>query len=142
MKFSRRTAMQIVGAGALAPVAAVPVEAAQVPPAPKEGPTTPKIAVGMGDSGFPIGVQGANAPADPSVGPRRIKQLGVNHVLSGGPRTLPWTEESLNHQMEPWKAQGISVSNLMINLSNDILYGRKGDKRSEEHTSELQSHSF
>src|SRR5579871_6224702 len=116
MKFSRRTALQIAGASALAPAVAAPLEAAQVPPAPKESANTPKIAVGMGDSGIPMGGRGANANADPTAGPRRIKQLGVSHVLSGGPRA-PWTEESLNRQMEPWKAQGISVDNLMINLS-------------------------
>ena len=132
MKFSRRTALQIAGASALAPAAALPLEAAQVPPAPKEGANTPKIALGMGDSGISMGGRGgANPPADPSAAPRRIKQLGVNHVLSGGPR-VPWTEESLNRQMEPWKAQGLSVDNLMINLSNDILYGKTGDKRDRD----------
>ena len=34
--------------------------------------------------------------------------------------------------MEPWKAAGIEVSNLMINLSPDILYGKTGNKRDED----------
>jgi mannonate dehydratase len=137
MKFSRRTAMEILGAVALTPVAEVPLAAAQVPAAPKEGKDTPKIAVGMGDGGGLGGggrggaaTPGAPAP-DPAAAPRRIKQLGVDNVLSGGPAT-PWTEESLNAVMERWKAVEITVGNLMINLSNDILYGKPGNKRDED----------
>ena len=128
MKFSRRTAMEVLGAGALAP----PLEAAQVPPAPKEGSDTPKIALGMGDGGgFFGGRGGSGGSTDPSTGPIRIKQLGVNHVLGGG-GAPPWTEQGLNALMERWKAVGISVGNLMINLSPDILYGRPGNKRDED----------
>jgi mannonate dehydratase len=130
MKFTRRVAMQIAGAGALTPFAA---SADQVQAAPPEGNDTPKIAVGMGDSGIPFGGRGAtaNPPVDPAEGPRRIKQLGVNWVLGGyGP--LPWTVESLTRFMEPWKAAGINVGNLMLNLSSDILYGRQGSKREDD----------
>jgi mannonate dehydratase len=137
MKFSRRTAMEIIGAVALTPAAEVPLAAAQVPAAPKESKDTPKIAVGMGDGGGLGGggrggaaTPGAPAP-DPAAAPRRIKQLGVDNVLSGGPAT-PWTEESLNAVMERWKAVEITVGNLMINLSNDILYGKAGNKRDED----------
>src|SRR5260370_33055011 len=95
MKFSRRTAMEILGAVALTPAAEVPLAAAQVPAAPKEGKDTPKIAVGMGDGGGFVGggrggaSRGADAaadtPPDPAPGPRRLKPLGeVNH-LRGGP---------------------------------------------------------
>src|SRR2546426_5094292 len=137
MKFSRRTAMEVLGAGALAPVAAMPLAAAQVPAPPKEGKDTPKIALGMGDSGVGgfggggRGGAGNTPPDDLTAGPRRIKQLGVNHVLSGG-GPPPWTESSLNTTMERWKAAGITVGNLMINLSPDILYGRPGNKRDED----------
>jgi mannonate dehydratase len=126
--------MQIAGAGALTPLAAAPLAAAQVPPAPKEGPDTPRIAVGMGDSGIPFGGRGASGatPPDPGEGPRRIKQLGVNWVLGGGPPTLPWTEENLAKMMAPWKAAGITVGNLMINLSPDIIYGRAGATRDDD----------
>src|SRR5258706_9355019 len=129
MKFSRRTAMEVLGAGAL------PLVAAQVPAPPKEGKDTPKIALGMGDGGGGFGgARGAAAntpPPDPTLGPRRIKQLGVDHVLSGG-GPAPWTEQSLNTTMERWKAAGITVGNLMINLSSDILYGKAGAKRDED----------
>jgi mannonate dehydratase len=119
--------MEVLGAGALTPVGAMQMRAAQVPAPPKEGKDTPKIALGMGDAGAT-----ANAPTpDPTAGPRRIKQLGVNHVLGGG-GPVPWTEESLNATMEHWKTAGITVGNLMINLSADILYGRTGNKRDED----------
>ena len=142
MKFSRRTAMEILGAAALTPAMEAPLAAAQVPAAPKEGKDTPKIALGMGDGGgFGGGGRGgagrgaggadASGAVDPSAGPRRIKQLGVDHVLSGGPGT-PWTEQSLNTVMERWKAMDITVGNLMINLSNDIIYGKPGNKRDED----------
>src|SRR5581483_11120598 len=122
MKFTRRTAMEVLGAGALTPAAMMPLAAAQVPAAPKESKGTPKIAVGMGDSGVPMGGRGrgqSNAPTDPLAGPKRIKQIGVNQVLSGG-GAPPWTEDSLKTLMKPWNDMGITVGNLMINLSPDI----------------------
>ena len=99
MKFSRRAAMEILGAAGLAPAAEGPLAAAQVPAAPKEGKDTPKIALSMLDGGG-LGVGGrggaeASTPPDPLAGPRRIKQLGVDHVL-GGVFGSPWTEASLN----------------------------------------------
>jgi mannonate dehydratase len=57
--------------------------------------------------------------------------LGLNWVL-GGFGQLPWTEESLTRFMEPWKAAGITVGNLMINLSRNILYGREGKERDDD----------
>src|SRR5205823_13633378 len=109
---------------------------------PKEGKGRTKSARRMGEGGGFGGGGGrgagrgagdadANAPVDPSAGPRRIKQLGVDNVLSGGPGT-PWTEQSLNTVMERWKAMDITVGNLMINLSNDIIYGKTGNKRDED----------
>lgn len=132
MKFSRRTALEILGAGALAPGVAFSQGAGQVPAAPKESKATPKIAVGMGDSGVSMGRGAAGgAASDPTEGPRRIKQLGVNYVLSGGPR-VPWTEESLKEVMKPWSDMEITVGNLMINLTPDILFGKEGAKRDDD----------
>ena len=129
MKFSRRTALEILGVSALAPGAAFSQTTSQVPAAPTEGKDTPKIAVGMGDAFVEVG--SGTAPPDPAAGPRRIKQLGVSHVLGGGGRT-PWTEESLTTTMKRWSDAGITVGNLMINLSADILYGKEGPKRDDD----------
>jgi len=124
MKISRRAAILSAGAGTLAAMAPEQLTAAQIPPAPKESPGTPKLVVGMMDGGPLAGDRAAAA--------RRVKQIGVDHVLSGGPLMLPWTTESLAKVMEPWKAAGVSVSNLMINVSPDIIYGRPGNKRDED----------
>ena len=135
MKFSRRKALQAVSASALSPLAAHVLSAAQIPAPPKEGKGTPKIAVGMGDGGGAVGGRGANRganDADRSAAARRIRQLGVDNVLSGGPQMLPWTTESLTAMMEPWKAAGVEVSNLMINVSGDVIYGKTGNKRDED----------
>ena len=135
MKFSRRKALQAVSASALSPLAAHVLSAAQIPAPPKEGKGTPKIAVGMGDGGGAVGGRGANRganDADRSAAARRIRQLGVDNVLSGGPQMLPWTTESLTAMMEPWKAAGVEVSNLMINVSGDIIYGKTGNRRDED----------
>jgi mannonate dehydratase len=61
-----------------------------------------------------------------------VKQLGVDHVLGGGPSALPWTEQGLTELMQPWKQAEIEVANLMINLSPDIIYGKAGNKRDED----------
>jgi len=121
VKMTRRTAFQALGAGALVSSG---VDAAQVPAAPKEGAGTPKIALGMGDGGALSG--------DRAVAAKRVKQLGVDHVLSGGPPALPWTAETLATVMAPWRANGVSVSNLMIGVSPDIIYGKTGSKRDED----------
>jgi mannonate dehydratase len=145
--------MQAMGIGALAPIASVSLDAAQVPAPPPEGKDTPKIAVAMTDTGLVGGAAGrgggrgagggsgfgrgagpgfAGAPGasgiagaqDPSSGPRRIKQLGVRNVLGGGPGQLPWTEEGIRAIMDRYKPEGITVGNMMINVSNNIIYGR------------------
>ncbi len=53
-------------------------------------------------------------------------------MLGGGPGTLPWTVEGLTTVMDRFKQVGITVGNLMIGTSPDILYGRPGDKRDQE----------
>jgi mannonate dehydratase len=122
---TRRTAFQALGAGALvASGVSGEADAAQVPAAPKEGAGTPKIALGMGDGGALTG--------DRAVAAKRVKQLGVDHVLGGGPPALPWTAEILATVMAPWRANGVAVSNLMIGVSPDIIYGRPGNKRDED----------
>ncbi|MCU1259956.1 MAG: D-mannonate dehydratase [Bryobacterales bacterium] len=77
-------------------------------------------------------VDGGSLPGDRAAAARRVKQLGVDHVLSGGPNALPWTTEMLATLMEPWKTAGVEVSNLMINVSPDIIYGKAGNKRDED----------
>lgn len=122
MRITRRTLMEAAGGGMMM---ALPESAVAAPV--EKG--VPKIALGMGDTG--IYATRGEAGADPAAGPRRIRQLGVKDVLGGLGRT-PWTEQGLTTLMERWKAGGISVGNLMIGLSNDILYGKPGNARDED----------
>jgi len=60
---------------------------------------------------------------------RKIKQLGVDHVLTGGPQ-IPWTEKSLLESMNQYKEEGLTVINMMIGGFDNTIYGREG--RDEE----------
>jgi mannonate dehydratase len=54
---------------------------------------------------------------------RRIKQLGVYHLLSGGPR-IPWEEAQLKAVMDRYKAVGLTVGNLMISGFDNAIFAR------------------
>ena len=122
MKFSRRRIMQTAGAVALAPsvVAAAQPAVKQWPIV--EGPDTPKLCLGLGDGGWVSEGQQQD-------GLRRIKQLGVDYVLGGGPR-IPWEEADLRARIARLKEQGLTLYNLMIGGFRNTLYGGPG--RDEE----------
>src|ERR1043165_1015443 len=111
--FSRRRMMQAAGATALAPSAVLAAPARSWPVV--EGPDTPKLCLGY----F----------AQDEAGMRRVKQLGVDHVLMGGPR-IPWEEADLRARIEKFKTGGITLYNLMIGGFNNAIYARPG--RDEE----------
>jgi hypothetical protein len=57
---------------------------------------------------------------------RRVKQLGVDYVLIGGP-PLPWTEMLLRERMEKAKAAGLTVGNMMMGgFSKHHLWQMRG----------------
>ncbi|MGH7249025.1 MAG: mannonate dehydratase, partial [Pseudomonadota bacterium] len=119
---SRRTVLQAAVGGAALSSAAMPTAAAAAQGLPAEGPDTPKICLEVGGGGLSAGhVDEAGA--------RRVKQLGVNHVLSGGPR-IPWEESQLRSVMDTLKAGGLALGNLMIAGFPNTIYGRPG--RDEE----------
>ena len=98
-------------------------QAAAVASAPQlEGKDTPKICLEAGAGGLSAG-------AIDEAGCRKIKQLGVDHVLTGGPR-IPWEESKLKDMMDRVKAGGLSLGNLMISGFPNTIYGRLG--RDEE----------
>lgn len=119
--FSRRRMMQAVSAAALPGVTMSAAAATRSWPV-TEGPDTPKICVGLGD-----GRSGSAQAGEAAL--RRVKQLGVNYVLGGGPR-IPWQESELRERMEQLKAGGITLYNFMISGFPNTLYGRQG--RDEE----------
>jgi len=111
---ARRLLLQTAGAAALAPKA-MSGAASGWPRI--EGPNTPKLCM----------ILSAPNPSESAM--RRVKQLGVDHVLGSGP-PIPWAEADLRAMMERYKAGGLSVSNLMIGGFSNALYGKPG--RDEE----------
>lgn len=118
--FSRRKLMQALGAATLSTAARA---AAQSSWPPAEGPGVPKICLGTG----------ANTD---EAGMRRLRQIGVDHVLMGGPG-IPWDEAEIRGRMERFKAGGISICNMMISGFTNTIYGRPG--RDEEIEKVIQS---
>ena len=131
MRLSRRQLMEAAGAAALAGPAAAPSSAAAMPENKFEGPSTPKICLAIGDgaAGMPPAANGASDLARQEAAARRIRQLGVNWVLSGGAR-IPWEESQLKEEIERLKSWGLTLGNLMITGFNDAIYARPG--RDEE----------
>src|ERR1700722_3872216 len=92
---SRRTLIQTAGLAALS----VPEAQAAAMPAPRpEGKDTPKICLEAGAGNLSAG-------AIDEAGCRKIKQLGVDYVLTGGPK-IPWEEGQIKEMMDRVKAGG------------------------------------
>jgi len=121
---SRRKVLQGAAAASLSAAAAPPARsaaaaavAAEWPPVESAG--SPKICLGV-----PSGLDEA--------GMRRLKQIGVDQVLMGGPR-IPWQEAGLRALMERFQAGGLTVCNLMIGGFRNTLYGKPGRDQEIEH---------
>lgn len=117
---SRRTILQVAGGAALA---SAPLGAADSSGLRQEAAGTPKICLEMGGGGLSAG-------GFDDAGIRRVKQLGVDYVLSGGPRTIPWEESDLRARIDQLKAGGITLFNMMIGGFRNTIYGKPG--RDEE----------
>jgi mannonate dehydratase len=123
---SRRSLIKGLGATALAPVLRPLAAAAQQEKKPwwlgdgmpQEGAGTPKIA---------CAIDPRNGFTDEAI--RGVVQLGVYHVLSGGPQ-IPWSVSQLQPLVDKLKAGGLTLGNLMINGFPNSIYGREG--RDEE----------
>jgi mannonate dehydratase len=125
-EFSRRQLIQVAG------VAALPLPAAA---AMKSGPRpdsaeTPRLALEIGRSRLAAG-------ALTESGARRIKQLGVDHVITGSPWPIPWQESQLRELLDSMKAHGLTVANIMIIGFPKAIYGRPG--RDEDIEKVIQS---
>jgi mannonate dehydratase len=82
-----------------------------------EGPDTPKISA-------PIARQNLDEAAI-----RRVRQIGVNYVLTGGPR-IPWDEAELRSFVSTLKSGGLTLGNMMIAGFPNTIFGKPG--REEE----------
>lgn len=121
--FSRRRLIQSLSAAAFTGSFADRADAKDVAVTlTHDNPNLPKICLEMGNGGLAAG------KVD-EAGMRRVKQLGVNHVLMGGPR-IPWQVEDLRSLMDKLKAGGLTLGNLMIGGFPNTLYGKPG--RDEE----------
>jgi mannonate dehydratase len=119
VNFSRRKMMKSVGATALlTPLThGVGVRGLR-----GEGGDTPKICLEMGDGRLSAG--GLD-----EAGMRRVKQLGVDDVLMGGP-PIPWREDQVRAIMDRLKSAGLALGNMMIAGFPNAICGRPG--RDEE----------
>jgi mannonate dehydratase len=85
-----------------------------------EGKDTPKICLEVGTGGGP---PGASADETAAASARRIRQLGVEYVLSGGGR-IPWEESRLREMIDRLKTNGLTLANLMISGFPNAIYNR------------------
>ena len=107
-KTSRREALVAMGATPF--LGSVVAGAAAARGLPAEGPQTPKLCM--------------NSSAKMDEGAmRRVKQLGVDYVLMGGPR-IPWDEAGIRAIMDRFKSGGLTVFNMMIDGFPNAIYGR------------------
>jgi mannonate dehydratase len=97
---------------AAAAVAATPAARVAFDRMPREGADTPKICLGAG-------------AATDEAGMRRLKQIGVDYVLMGGPR-IPWDDAELRARMDRFTTAGLTICNMMISGFNDVIWGRPG----------------
>jgi mannonate dehydratase len=56
---------------------------------------------------------------------RRVKQLGVNHVIMGGP-AIPWETDQIRALVDRLKSAGLTLGNMMISGFTNTVYGRPG----------------
>ena len=123
---SRRTLLQVMGAAALSasfPATEVRDSVRRDRDA-SEMSRIPKIALELSRSGSYF----ATGTVD-QAGMQRLKQLGVNDVLMGGP-PIPWLEPDLRALVDKLKTGGLALGNVMIAGFPNTLYGKPG--RDEE----------
>jgi mannonate dehydratase len=129
------TRRQLVQTASAAALLRTPIAAAQTPPMRNEASDTPKICLELSAGRLAGAIPAISSTGQLSAitiddaGLRRLKQLGVNYVLGGGPR-IPWQEADLRARMDRLKASGLTLVNLMIAGFPNTLYGRPG--RDEE----------
>lgn len=123
---SRRELLQVMGATTFAasfPIPKVPGSVTRDRDA-SEMSRIPKIALELSTGARYF----ATGTVD-EAGMQRVKQLGVNDVLMGGP-PIPWLEPDLRALIDKLKTGGLSLGNMMITGFPKTLYGKPG--RDEE----------
>ena len=140
VKVSRRAILKSAAvAGALTTIS--PEAHGQMTPPRFEGADTPKVCLGLdaapGAFGLPATTSGSTAAGDSDeAGARKIRQLGVDYVISGGGR-IPWDENRLRDLSDRLKKNGLTLGNLMIQGFPAAIYNRAG--KDEEIQKVIQS---
>jgi mannonate dehydratase len=135
MKSSRRQLLQAAAVVAAARPPMLQAAAADTHWPRLEGAATPKLALELSNAGpvatspgtRPMGNLAAGRLDDASM--RRVKQLGIDHILMGGP-PIPWQESEIRGRMDKLKPAGLTLGNMMIGGFPNTIYGRSG--RDEE----------
>jgi mannonate dehydratase len=92
----------------------------------EEGPDTPKLCMNAS----------LNADEEEI---RRVKQLGVTHVTSGGPK-IPWNVKELRKIVNSYKGAGVKVQELYIGGFDKAIRGEEGrDKQIEDVKKSIQA---
>lgn len=113
-QLSRRALLKTAGAAALV---GPPPRLMARPEMAQESRSTPHIAL-------EVNGQLAAGSLDES-GLRRVEQLGVNHVIMGGP-PIPWEESRIRQIVGGLRSRGLTLGNMMISGFTNTLYGRPG----------------
>jgi len=85
-----------------------------------EGQDTPKICLEAGAAAV-----AASTDEEVEAQARRLRQIGVTHVISGGGQ-IPWEERRLADLMDRLKRHGLTLANLMIVGFPNAIYDRPG----------------
>ena len=124
-RLSRRTVLQA------ASIASIPISASSQTtiPGPRfEGKDTPKICLGL-DAALGAFTAGRGSEGNPAgtdeAGARKIRQLGVTHVISGM-SGIPWEEARVKGLMDRLQANGLTLGNIMIAGFPNAIYNRPG----------------
>jgi mannonate dehydratase len=71
------------------------------------------------------GPQTVNSDEAAAAASRMLRQLGVEHAITGMGR-IPWEEETLRGLMDRYKKNGVTIANIMISGFNRAIYNRPG----------------
>ena len=99
--------------------------AAGIPRSIFEGNDTPKVCLEAGTGGPALAPAGVASDEIVAAASRRIKQLGVDHVISSGGR-IPWEEGKLKDITDRLRNNGLILGNLMIVGFPNAIYNRPG----------------
>src|SRR5271169_2067725 len=103
---SRRTLIHALGSSAL-PLPSFAADSGDAP--------LPKICLEIGGGSLAAGMLD-------EAGIRRVKQLGVDYVVMGGP-PIPWDEAGVRSRIDRLKSGGLTLFNMMISGFPKTLYG-------------------